>query len=105
MRQCRANVFDHPDEFLIRRKPLPAQALLPTFKEHPGPAFSAGSLLAKLPTRHGADVYLSQLTLGTKEPIMLVVDGHSIHRAKIIKEYVESTHGMLELHYLSPYSP
>jgi len=49
--------------------------------------------------------FLEQLILGTKEPIMLVVDGHSIHRAKIIKEYVESTRGMLELHYLPPYSP
>jgi len=43
--------------------------------------------------------------LGAKEPVMLVVDGHSIHRAKIIKEYVESTHGMLELNYLPLYSP
>jgi len=49
--------------------------------------------------------FLEQLMLGTDQPIMLVVDGHSIHRAKLINEYVDSTDGMLELHYLPPYSP
>jgi transposase len=34
-----------------------------------------------------------------------VVDGHSIHKAKLVKEYVASTQGKLELVYLPPYSP
>ncbi len=34
-----------------------------------------------------------------------MVDGHSIHKAKRVSEYVASTHGRLELHFLPPYSP
>ncbi|RMX17453.1 transposase, partial [Vandammella animalimorsus] len=49
--------------------------------------------------------FLEQLMFHAPTPIILVVDGHPIHKAKIVKEYVESTKGMLELHYLPPYSP
>ncbi len=49
--------------------------------------------------------FLEQLMLGTMQPIFLVVDGHSIHKAKLVSEYVASTNGMLELHCLPPYSP
>jgi transposase len=38
-------------------------------------------------------------------PVFLVVDGSSVHRAKIVKEYVASTGGRLELFFLPPYSP
>lgn len=49
--------------------------------------------------------FLQQLMLDAKQPIILVVDGHSIHKAKLIKEYIASTQGKLELVYLPPYSP
>jgi transposase len=49
--------------------------------------------------------FLEQLMLGAEKPIILVVDGHSIHKAKLVRDYVESTNGMLELCYLPPYSP
>ena len=49
--------------------------------------------------------FLEQLMVGADQPIILVVDGHSSHKAKLVKEYVESTEGMLELCYLPPYSP
>ena len=49
--------------------------------------------------------FLEQLMLGATAPIILVVDGHSSHKSKLVKEYVESTNGMLELRYLPPYSP
>ena len=49
--------------------------------------------------------FLEQLMLGATKPIILVVDGCSIHKAKEVKEYVESTKGMLELYFLPPYSP
>jgi len=49
--------------------------------------------------------FLEQLMLGATQPIFLVVDGHSIHKAKLVSEYVASTNGMLELHFLPPYSP
>jgi len=34
-----------------------------------------------------------------------VVDGHSSHHAKVVKNYVRQTRGMLELHFLPPYAP
>jgi transposase len=49
--------------------------------------------------------FLRQLMLGAQQPIILVVDGHSSHKAKLVKEYVASTDGMLELYFLPPYSP
>ena len=49
--------------------------------------------------------FLQQLMLDRKRPIILVVDGHSIHKSGLVKEYVESTKGLLELVYLPPYSP
>jgi transposase len=49
--------------------------------------------------------FLQQLILGAEQPIILVVDGHPIHKAKLVAEYVASTDGMLELYFLPPYSP
>jgi transposase len=49
--------------------------------------------------------FLEQLMLGASKPIILVVDGCSIHKANEVKEYVESTKGKLELYFLPPYSP
>jgi transposase len=49
--------------------------------------------------------FLRQLMIGAERPIILVVDGHPVHRSKIVAEYVESTDGQLELHFLPPYSP
>jgi len=49
--------------------------------------------------------FLQQLMLDAKQPIILVVDGHSIHKAKLVKEYVASTQGKLGLIFLPPYSP
>jgi transposase len=61
-----------------------------------------------VPSNTNAEVFkqfLQQLMMGAKQPIILVVDGCSIHKANLVKEYVESTKGMLELYYLPPYSP
>ena len=38
-------------------------------------------------------------------PVYLIVDGHSTHKSKITREYVESTQGALTLFFLPPYSP
>ena len=43
--------------------------------------------------------------LGATRPIILVVDGHSIHKSGEVKAFVVSTEDMLELCYLPPYSP
>jgi transposase len=49
--------------------------------------------------------FLEQLMLGRTQPIVLIVDGHPIHRSKLVQEYVASTKGLLELVFLPPYSP
>jgi len=33
------------------------------------------------------------------------VDGHSIHKTKIVKDYVNELAGKLKIYYLPPYSP
>lgn len=37
--------------------------------------------------------------------VFLVVDGHPAHKANVVKEYVASMKGRLELHFLPPYAP
>jgi transposase len=37
-------------------------------------------------------------------PIFLIVDGSSAHTAKVVKDYVASTEGWLNLFFLPPYS-
>ena len=37
--------------------------------------------------------------------VFLVVDGHPVHRAKMVNKYTESTGGKLELHFLPGYAP
>jgi transposase len=49
--------------------------------------------------------FLRQLLIGAEQPIILVVDGHPVHRSKAVAEFVGSTDGKLELHFLPPYSP
>jgi transposase len=49
--------------------------------------------------------FLKRLMIGADKPVFLIVDGHPIHKAKLIKTYVESLDGKLKLFYLPPYSP
>ena len=42
---------------------------------------------------------------GATTPVFLIVDGHPIHKAKLIKKFVEAQDGKLKLFYLPPYSP
>lgn len=49
--------------------------------------------------------FLKRLMIGATKPVYVIVDGHSIHKAKLIKEYVDSLKGNLKLFYLPPYSP
>jgi hypothetical protein len=39
------------------------------------------------------------------EPIFLILDGRSIHRAAVVKRYVRSTMGRLRLFNLPPHAP
>lgn len=49
--------------------------------------------------------FLKRLMIGAAKPVYVVVDGHSIHKAKLVMNYVDSHKGNLKLFYLPPYSP
>ena len=49
--------------------------------------------------------FLKRLMIGAKQPVFLVVDGHPIHKAKLIKDFVAAQDGQLKLFTLPPYSP
>lgn len=49
--------------------------------------------------------FLKRLMIGANKPIFVIVDGHPIHKAKLVRAYVESLKGQLQLFYLPPYSP
>lgn len=45
------------------------------------------------------------LVHGFDTPVFLVVDGSSVHKARIVTQYVASTQGRLELFFFPPYAP
>ena len=49
--------------------------------------------------------FLRRLLVGANTPVYVIVDGHPAHRAKLVKEFVASTNGMLKLFFLPPYAP
>ena len=42
---------------------------------------------------------------GRKRPIILIVDGHPVHKSKRLTEYIESLEGKIQLVFLPPYAP
>ncbi|WP_143136260.1 transposase, partial [Burkholderia ubonensis] len=49
--------------------------------------------------------FLGRLMIGTQRPIFLVLDGHPIHKAKLVQDFVQAQKGRLKPCYLPPYSP
>ena len=49
--------------------------------------------------------FLKHLMVGAKQSIYLVLDGHPIHKSKIVREFVAAQDGKLKLFYLPAYSP
>ena len=49
--------------------------------------------------------FLKRLMHKQKNTITLIVDGHSTHKTKTVKEFIKTTNGKLKLYYLPPYSP
>src|SRR5512144_677085 len=49
--------------------------------------------------------FLKKLLADAPGPVFVVVDGHPAHRATVVKEYVRSTDGRLQLYFLPGYSP
>ncbi|MFC1896431.1 IS630 family transposase [Thermodesulfobacteriota bacterium] len=49
--------------------------------------------------------FLKRLMHNSQKPVFLIVDGHPVHKAKKVKNYIGSTEGRLRLFLLPPYSP
>jgi transposase len=49
--------------------------------------------------------FLQDFMTGQRGKVFLVLDSHPAHIANSVKEYVRSTQGKLELHFLPPYAP
>src|SRR6059036_3136738 len=49
--------------------------------------------------------FLQNFMKGRSGKVFLVVDGHPAHKAGLVKAYVQSLQGRLELHFLPPYAP
>lgn len=50
-------------------------------------------------------IFLKRLLKNNKQPITLIVDGHPTHKTKAVRQFIQSTNGMLKLYFLPPYSP
>jgi transposase len=50
-------------------------------------------------------VLLKMMMRNRRKPVHLVVDGLPAHKTKLVTAYVESTNGMLTLHFLPGYAP
>ncbi|KWO80346.1 transposase [Burkholderia ubonensis] len=49
--------------------------------------------------------FLGCLTLGARQPVFLVLDGHPIHKATLVRDFVAARKGHLKLFRLPAYSP
>jgi hypothetical protein len=49
--------------------------------------------------------FLKRLIHGQEQPIFLIVDGHPMHKSKMVKKFVESVEGKLRLFLFPGYSP
>lgn len=49
--------------------------------------------------------FLKRLIDRASGPIFLIVDNHSVHKSKEVREFVKGTEGKLRLFHLPPYSP
>ena len=49
--------------------------------------------------------YLKSLAQEASQPIWIVTDRYSAHRAKVVEEYLETTNGKVKIFFLPAYSP
>lgn len=49
--------------------------------------------------------FLRRLLHGATRPIYLILDGHSVHTARAVRDFVATCEGRLRLFFLPPYSP
>lgn len=49
--------------------------------------------------------FIKRLSADVGRPIIMIVDNSSLHKARSVKEYIQSTEGRVQAHFLPPYSP
>ena len=49
--------------------------------------------------------FLSRLITGVDRKIFLIVDGHPVHKARLVRTFVEDNRDRIELFFLPPYAP
>jgi transposase len=49
--------------------------------------------------------FLQRLMVGATNPVFVVVDGHPAHKSALVRQYIASQTGRLQLFFLPPYSP
>ncbi|WP_152389648.1 IS630 family transposase [Azotobacter salinestris] len=49
--------------------------------------------------------FLKRLLIGAEQPVFVIIDGHPVHKARLVRAFVEEQAGRLKLFYLPPYSP
>lgn len=49
--------------------------------------------------------FLRRLLVGSSTPIYLIVDGHPVHKSRLVRQFVEAQEARLQLFFLPPYSP
>jgi transposase len=49
--------------------------------------------------------FLKRLIYGQEQPVFLIVDGHPVHKSKMVKKFVESVEEKLRVFILPGYSP
>ena len=49
--------------------------------------------------------FLKPLISGMTQKVFLIVDGHPMHKAKLVKEFVQANSKRIELFFLPAYSP
>jgi transposase len=67
-------------------------------------AFWAATYTGKLNAESFLE-FLKDFMKSRHQKVMLVVDGHPAHKANLIKNYIATLSGRLELHFLPPYAP
>jgi transposase len=49
--------------------------------------------------------FLKALKAHLKQPLLIIWDGLKAHRSALVRDYLDSTHGHLQIAFLPPYAP
>lgn len=48
---------------------------------------------------------LSRLMIDAAKPVFVILEGHPIHKSRLVRDYVDGLNGKLQLFRLPPYAP